>query len=138
MTQDWKYITDKMAKETPTNVNKAMKLSLFHDTALQTFSGSMPLRLPLYTRHHPLHVAFVNGYIIPLIMVAAVLVFMWGMFQYFILGGTSDEKREKGKQLLIWGIIGFVLMLSIQGIVMLFADSLGFGGTITPPSTFKI
>lgn len=83
--------------------------------------------------------AFVNGYIIPLIMAAAIVVFIWGMFQYFILGGTSDEKREKGKQLLIWSVIAFVLMLSIQGIVMLFADSLGFsGGTITPPSTFKI
>ncbi len=62
MTKDWKYILDQMEIESATNVKKAMKLSLFHDTALNTLSSTMPLLLPLYTRYHPLHLAFVNGY----------------------------------------------------------------------------
>ena len=62
MAQEWKYISDQIETETATNVKKAMKLSLFHDTSLNTLSSTMPLLLPLYNRYHPLHVAFVNGY----------------------------------------------------------------------------
>ncbi len=58
MTKDWKYILDQMEIESATNVKKAMKLSLFHDTALNTLSSTMPLLMPLYTRDHPLHLAF--------------------------------------------------------------------------------
>ncbi|MFM2374652.1 MAG: Type secretion system pilin [Candidatus Parcubacteria bacterium] len=75
-------------------------------------------------------VSFVNGYIIPLIMAAAIVAFIWGMFQYFVLGGANEEKREKGKQVAVWAVIGLVLMLSLQGIVMLLVEVFGFGGGV--------
>lgn len=78
---------------------------------------------------------FINGYIIPLIIAAAILSFIWGMFQFFILGGADDEKRAQGQQLMIWAVVGLVLMLSLQGIVNLFADAFGFtGSTIITPT----
>jgi len=78
---------------------------------------------------------FINGYIIPLIIAAAILAFIWGMFKFFILGGSDEEKRASGQQLMIWAVVGLVLMLSIQGIVNLFADAFGFtGGTIITPT----
>ena len=83
--------------------------------------------------------SFINGYIIPFIIAASLLVFMFGMFQFFVLGATNVEKREKGKQLAIWAVVGLVLMLSLQGIVVLLSSSLGFGdSTISAPSTLKI
>jgi len=83
--------------------------------------------------------SFINGYIIPFIIAVSLVVFVWGMFQFFVLGATNEEKREKGKQLAIWAVVGLVLMLSLQGIVMLLSSTFGFGdSTITAPSTLKI
>jgi uncharacterized membrane protein YidH (DUF202 family) len=76
---------------------------------------------------------FVNGYVIPLILAIAIVCFIWGMFQYFVLGGANEEKREKGKQVAVWAVIGIVLMLSLQGIVMLLVEVLGFGGGVVAP-----
>lgn len=78
---------------------------------------------------------FINGYIIPLIIAAAILFFIWGMFKFFILGGDDEEKRASGKQLMIWAIVGLILMLSLQGIVNILADAVGLtGGTIITPT----
>ncbi len=76
-------------------------------------------------------VDFLNKVIVPGVIAIALFVFIWGMFQYFILGGADEEKRKKGKQFVMWSIAGFVLMLSIQGIVNLVANFMDLqGGTI--------
>ena len=83
--------------------------------------------------------SFINGYVIQFIIAASLVVFMWGMFQFFVLGATNEEKREKGKQLAIWAVVGLVLMLSLQGIVVLLSSTLGFGdATIPAPSAPKL
>ncbi len=69
---------------------------------------------------------FINGTLIPLLFGVALLVFLYGIFKYFILGGGDDGKREEGKQLMLWAIIGFVVMVSVFGIVNLIANGLGF------------
>jgi hypothetical protein len=63
-------------------------------------------------------VALVNTSVVPLIYALAFLVFMIGMVRYFFLE-QGEEGREKGKQLMLWGIIGFVVMFSVWGIVRL-------------------
>lgn len=75
--------------------------------------------------------AFINGTLIPLIFGIALLVFLWGIFKYFILGGGDDGKREEGKQLMLYAIIGFVVMVSVFGIVNMIANGLGFSGEDT-------
>ncbi len=77
-------------------------------------------------------VRIMNNVLVPAIFAIAFLVFIWGMFQHFILGGADEEAREKGKQLMIYGIVGFVLMLSLWGLVNVIAGGLGFGGASTP------
>lgn len=69
---------------------------------------------------------FINNTLIPLIFGIALLVFIWGMFQYFIRNGA--EEKEQGKQLAIYAVVAFVLMVSIWGIVNLIASGLGFSG----------
>jgi hypothetical protein len=68
---------------------------------------------------------FINGTLIPIVFGLALLVFLWGMFKYFILGGGDDAERGKGKQLMLWAVIGFVVMVSIFGIVQLLSNGLG-------------
>ena len=72
--------------------------------------------------------AFINSTLIPLVFAIALLMFLWGIFQYFILGGGDAEKREAGVQLMIYAIGGFVVMVSVFGIVNMIANGLGFGG----------
>lgn len=74
---------------------------------------------------------FIDTILIPLVFTIALLVFLYGMFKYFILGGDSDDSRTKGRQLILWSIIGFVLMVSIWGIVNMLAT--GIFGTTTAP-----
>ncbi len=64
---------------------------------------------------------FIGNVLIPLIFGLALLLFLWGMFKFFILGGHNEDERAKGKQLILWAIIGFVLMTSIWGIVNMIA-----------------
>jgi hypothetical protein len=70
--------------------------------------------------------SFINSTLIPLVFALALLLFIWGIFQYFILGGADEEKREDGKKLMLWAIVGFVVMVSVFGIVNLIAGGLGF------------
>lgn len=72
--------------------------------------------------------AFINSTLIPLVFAIALLMFLWGIFQYFILGGGDAEKREAGVQLMLYAIGGFVVMVSVFGIVNMIANGLGFGG----------
>ncbi len=74
---------------------------------------------------------FIGGVLIPLVFSLALLFFVYGMFRYFIQGGANEEERTKGKSMILWSIIGFVLMVSIWGIVNLLAGGL-FGNTQPP------
>jgi hypothetical protein len=78
-------------------------------------------------------ISFINRILVPLVFAIAFLVFIWGMFQTFILGGGDEEKQSKGKQLMLYAIVGFVLMVSIWGIVNLVSS--GFGLTDAAPTT---
>lgn len=73
-------------------------------------------------------IAFMNGTLVPLIFAIAFLVFLWGMFKTFILGGSDEGKQEEGKHLMMYAIAGFVVMVSLWGIVNLVARGFGFQG----------
>jgi NADH:ubiquinone oxidoreductase subunit 2 (subunit N) len=59
----------------------------------------------------------INSVLVPVVLSIAFIVFIWGVFQYFIAGGDNDEKREQGQKLMLYGIIGFFLMVSVWGLV---------------------
>lgn len=71
-------------------------------------------------------VEFVNASVIPLFYTLAFLFFIIGMVRFFFLGG--EENREKGRQFMLWGIIGFVVMFSVWGIVRLLLATFGVSG----------
>lgn len=73
-------------------------------------------------------VLFINQTLVPLIFALAFLLFLWGVFKYFFWGGGDEAKREEGRQLMLWAIIGFLLMVSIWGIVNVLSSGLGWSG----------
>jgi len=71
---------------------------------------------------------FSNNVLIPFILGIGFLVFVWGMFRYFIAGGANDEAKEQGKSLMVYATLGFVLIIVFWGIVNLVATSTGLSG----------
>lgn len=59
----------------------------------------------------------IDNIAVPIVFAMAFIVFIFGIFQYFIQGGHDEEKREAGKSLMLWGIIGFFIMISVWGLV---------------------
>ena len=70
-------------------------------------------------------VEFSNTILIPFVIGIGFLFFVWGMFQYFIAGGANDEAKEKGKSLMIYATLGFILILVFWGIINILASSTG-------------
>ena len=76
---------------------------------------------------------FINGVLLPAILGLAFLMFVWGVFKFFILGGSDEEAQAKGKSLMIYAVAGFVLILSFYGIVNIVVNGV-FGGPTTAPT----
>src|SRR3989338_7863918 len=66
----------------------------------------------------------INGAIIPLIGSLAVAMFIWGVVQYVINDG-DEAKRQKGRDLMVWGIIGLTFMIGVWGIVKIVGSTFG-------------
>ncbi len=77
-------------------------------------------------------VGFINKYLVPAIFALAFLLFIWGMFKFFFLSYANEEGRSEGKQLMLWAVIAFVVMVSIWGLVNVVANGLGFSGETAP------
>ncbi len=71
---------------------------------------------------------FIDGTLIPFIIGIGFFVFVWGMFWYFIAGGANDEKKEKGRSLMIWATAGFLIIIVFWGVINILADGLVGGG----------
>ena len=80
-------------------------------------------------------VDFVLEYINILVYILSLLtflVFVWGLTM-FIFNADSATNNKKGKDLMIWGIVGLFIMLSVWGIIEFAKSQFGFGGgTVVP------
>lgn len=70
--------------------------------------------------------------LIPVLIALALVAFFWGLVRYIWSGG---EEHEEGKNIMIAGLVGLFIMVSIWGIIRIAQNTLGVnsGGTITPP-----
>lgn len=66
-----------------------------------------------------------NTVVVPIIFALAFLVFVWGIINYFFLHPGDDTKRTEGKQFVLWGLLGLVVLFSVWGLVNLLLSTLG-------------
>lgn len=62
-------------------------------------------------------VSLINNSIVPLFFGIALVIFLWGVFRYFI--ADSSEAKERGRNLLVWGILALVVMVGVWGLVLI-------------------
>ena len=66
----------------------------------------------------------INKSVIPLIIALAMVMFIWGVVQY-VINNDEEAKKEKGKQFMIWGIIGLTVMFGVWGLVKILGSTFG-------------
>lgn len=66
-----------------------------------------------------------NIIVVPLIFALAFASFIWGIANHFFLHGGEDKSREEGKQFILWGILGMVVLFSVWGLVNMLLSTLG-------------
>ncbi len=76
---------------------------------------------------------FINSTLFPLLNAIAFIVFLYGVYNYFILGASDEKKRETGRVYVMYAILGFVIIFSIWGLVRIGVDTLNLGGNTHPP-----
>jgi hypothetical protein len=75
----------------------------------------------------------INGILVPVLFALAFIMFLWGIAKAYIFNAGDESERKKGHQLLLWGIIAFVIMISLWGLVNVVAVSFGLQGFSAPP-----
>ena len=66
-----------------------------------------------------------NAIIVPIIFTLSFAAFVWGVVNYFFLHGAEEAKREEGKQFILWGVIGLVVLFAVWGFVNILLSTLG-------------
>lgn len=61
---------------------------------------------------------------ITLLLTVALVVFLYGCFE-FIMGAAEPGKREQGRQHILWGVIGMLVMVSAYAILNIAANTFG-------------
>jgi len=67
--------------------------------------------------------------IVPLLIGLGVVVFIYGVL--ILMFSEGGEKKEEGKQYMLWGIIGIFVMVSVWGLVNILSGSFQLNNT--PP-----
>lgn len=74
--------------------------------------------------------------LILLLFAVATVIFLWGLME-FLSNSESEEVRTKGRQHMLWGVIGMFIMISVFGIMNLLINTFGLtngsGEIITIP-----
>ena len=68
--------------------------------------------------------------ILPVLIAFGVLYFIWGVIQYMIADG--EEAKTKGRDTIVYGIIGLAVIVSIWGLVAILGQTLGLESADAP------
>lgn len=70
--------------------------------------------------------------LIPLLGAIAFLVFVYGVAK-FIRSAGSEKDLKDSKNILIWGVIGLFVLVSVWGIITFIRSEFGFNGPVGIP-----
>lgn len=65
--------------------------------------------------------------IIPILIVIAVIYFIWGVIQYVVMSKGDEEAQAAARNKIVWGLIGIFVILSFYGLVYFLGRTFGIG-----------
>jgi len=74
----------------------------------------------------------INSVLLPLLLGVAFIVFLWGVYKYYIYGAADEASRTEGHQWVLWGLIGFAIIFSFWGLVNMATDTLNLTNDNVP------
>jgi hypothetical protein len=75
----------------------------------------------------------INSILVPLLFAIAFIVFLYGIAKAYIFSYGDEERVKEGHKLVLWGIVAFVIMISVWGLVNVVANTFGLYGVSAPP-----
>src|SRR3989338_8244089 len=71
--------------------------------------------------------------VVPVLIALGVVYFIWGVIMYVV--GGDEEKKGKGRTMMIYGIIGLAVIVAVWGLVEIITRSAGVDAptTVVPP-----
>ncbi|MFA5942285.1 MAG: hypothetical protein WC798_01280 [Candidatus Paceibacterota bacterium] len=77
--------------------------------------------------------SIINLVLVPVLFAISFIVFLYGIAKSYIFSSGEPGEVAKGHKLILWGIIAFVVMISIWGLVNVVANTFGLAGFSAPP-----
>lgn len=79
----------------------------------------------------------INSILVPVLFAVSFLMFLYGVAQKFIF--SSDKASSDGRNLVLWGVVGFAIMISLWGLVNIVGNTFGLNGSYAPtlPTSFS-
>ncbi|MEK7152941.1 MAG: hypothetical protein AAB834_03275 [Patescibacteria group bacterium] len=62
--------------------------------------------------------------IIALLFAVALVVFLWGLVE-FVASAEGDQGRLRGKQHMLWGVVGMTIMVGARAIILIVTNTFG-------------
>lgn len=78
----------------------------------------------------------VNPFII-LLFTLATVIFVWGVIKY-IKNAGDQTKRAEGQQHMLWGLVGFVIMVGVYGIITILTQFFGINNVTVTKEKFEV
>lgn len=67
----------------------------------------------------------INNVFVPVLFAVAFIVFLYGIAKTYILSRGEAAQVETGHKIILWGLIGFFVMVSVWGLVNIIVDTFG-------------
>lgn len=80
----------------------------------------------------------INTVLVPLLFAVAFIVFLYGIAKTYIFSHGEPGEVEQGHKIILWGLVGFFVMVSVWGMVNVIATTFGLnqvGSPTTPVFT---
>ena len=74
----------------------------------------------------------INAIAVPVLFAISFIVLLWGIADAYILSKGDPARVKQGHQLVLWGLIGFAVMISLWGLVNVVVNTFGLAGSSAP------
>ncbi len=77
-------------------------------------------------------IRILNQFIIPLLIAGALVWFIAGVVKYMM--AHDEDERKKGREQILYGVIGFAVIIGVWGLVQILTTTFGLNNTNVTPN----